>query len=99
MTQAKAMTRKRRTAGISQIPKALAAWFAGEARPANSSPVPWSALAYPDYLLLPDRWAAWKAANPCARPPAGWEDRCEPKTGPKGHELELLLQARQKFAL
>lgn len=97
MTQAKAMTRKRRTVSAIQIPKELAAWFAGEPRPATKSPVPWSAMIYPDYLLLADRWAAWKAENPGARPPTGWEDRCEPKAEPKGHELELREAARAKY--
>ena len=97
MTQAKAMTRKRRTGSAIQIPKVLAAWFAGEPRPATASAVPWIALTYPDYLLLPDRWAAWKAENPGARPPAGWEDRCEPKAEPTGHRLELLEAARAKY--
>lgn len=58
--------------------------------------VPWSALIYPDYLLLHERWIAWKAEHPDARPPAGHEYIEKP---PVGHEAQLAEQARQMVNL
>ena len=40
--------------------------------PRQPSP-PWSALLYPDYVLLRERWQAWAADHPGAKPPAGYE--------------------------
>lgn len=69
---------RRRTAALAveqDLPPDLLAWFRGEAREKDGPP--WSALIYSDYVLLRERWQAFKDANPDARPPAGYEDECE----------------------
>jgi hypothetical protein len=71
-TQAKGLRRRRRS-NVNGLPEDLVAWFRGDARPEGKQGAPWSALIYPDYYLLPERWRIWKATHPRARPPAGWE--------------------------
>lgn len=34
---------------------------------------PWSALLYPDHVLIYERWQSWVADHPGAHPPAGYE--------------------------
>jgi hypothetical protein len=93
MTERKATTRPRRRGGpADDIPKALQQWFAGEL----DSP-PWCALVYPSFMLLKERWLAWKSTRPDARPPAGheWID------GPGSYPAEQVESARkclQRFA-
>lgn len=46
---------------------------------------PWSALLWPDFALLPERWRAWKAEHPKATPPAGYtwlDDPASPQHPP-----------------
>ena len=83
MTAPKTMNRAvRHVAGgdSTRIPDDLIQWFSGEL----DSP-PWSALLPPDYELLPDRWLAFKATHPNARPPAGYESLDAISTNPKGN--------------
>lgn len=109
MTDPKGIRRRRR-AGVDDIPADLAEWFAGKWYESEEGPAPvlsadslaavrargehclsrmerralglpveplkrtpWSALIYPDSVLLHERWAAWKAQHPHAVPPPGYE--------------------------
>ena len=72
MTVAKSTMRRRRTSMLS-MPKAVAAWFAGEFNGTRADGVPWLVLAHPGSALLPDWWASWKADHSKARPPAGFQ--------------------------
>jgi hypothetical protein len=67
-TDAKATYRHRRT-GADSVPLPLREWFAGE----RAEPPKIETLAFPDYVLLPERWRAWKGEHPRARPPPGYE--------------------------
>jgi hypothetical protein len=60
------------------VPPELADWFAGKPRPEGATDIPWSALLYPDHLLLYERWAAWSKEHPGARPPKGFEEIAKP---------------------
>ncbi len=69
MTAPKSTLRtRRRVARADHVPIALRRWFDGT----DQSP-PWEALLPGDAELLPERWAAWKALHPDARPPADFE--------------------------
>lgn len=79
MTAAKSTYRRRRKSAADSVPADLADWFAGNREPGPAkSLVPWTALIYPDYPLLSERWCAWSADNPGVPPPAGWEWLAEP---------------------
>jgi len=78
MTARKSTLRPRRRTSAESLPRDLADWFAGEPRREDQSALPWSALVYPDYMLLRERWQIWKAAHPAAKPPAGFEWIAEP---------------------
>ena len=75
MTEAKSTRRRRRTTGgTAHIPLSLVEWFSGNrVRAPGRSAVPWAALAFPDYVFVGENWCAWKAMNPGALPPPGWE--------------------------
>lgn len=86
MTAAKATLRRRRPRGAGDVPRELADWFAGVPRDPDATRTPWDALVYPDYVVLGERWQAWKAENPNAAPPAGWEwldDPASPRHPPE----------------
>jgi hypothetical protein len=68
MTDPKGIRRRRRETQDA-TPRDLAAWFAGE--PTDGTP--WSAMLYPDYVLLRERWAAWSAGRRGVIPPKGYE--------------------------
>lgn len=91
-------TRRRRRTDANRIPADLAEWFAGEPRPPGKSSVPWSALIYPEHLLLADRWAIWKEAHPGSKPPAGFEWLDNPPEL-SGHARALQDAARRKAGL
>lgn len=97
MTTKKSTLRPRRSTGADNLPRELVEWFAGEPRHPDQSSVPWLALIYPDYVLLPERWQIWKSAHPDARPPAGYEWLDDP-TSPR-HPPEWLLKEARKIAL
>lgn len=78
MTERNTTRRRRRTAGVLQLPSAIVAWFAGEPRPPQLAPVPLAARGFPGHVLLPDWWAAWQAERPSAVPPAGFEWLIDP---------------------
>ena len=62
-------TRRRRRADHDDIPADLRKWFAGE----RTEGTPWSALIYPDSVLLWERWKVWVQDHPKSRPPTGFE--------------------------
>lgn len=94
MTERKGGLRRRRTSSVS-MPKTLADWFGGTYRgPAGTSGVPWTAKVFPSYVLLPERWDAWSAANPDAKPPAGYEWLAIPGHPRRNHAPWLLAAAR-----
>ena len=68
MTEPKGMHRRRRSTQ-DDIPADLAEWFAGD----RTDGTPWSALLYPDYMLLRERWKAWSRGRTRAKPPARFE--------------------------
>lgn len=74
MTDARRVVRARRRAGTDGLPQDLRAWFAGE----RTEGAPWSALIYPDYMFLRERWKVWLRAHPKAQPPSGFEWIAEP---------------------
>lgn len=94
MTAPKTTMRRRRSKSTSNIPVDLVAWFSGKPRREDQSSIPWSALAYPDHVVLPERWAAWKAENPGASPPAGFEWLDDPTS--KRHPSAWLLEEARK---
>lgn len=96
MTAPKSTLRQRRRTGAENLPRELVAWFEGEPRRADQSSVPWAALVFPDYALLPERWLLWKAAHPDARPPAGFEWLDNPKSD--HHPPAWLVTEAQKCA-
>ena len=95
MTAPKATIRRRRRDPADDIPADLAAWFAGEPRPEGEPATPWSALVFPDYVLLAERWRAWKKANPAAKPPAGFERLDAPDNPLTEHQTQVLAAARK----
>ncbi len=94
MTARKSTLRPRRSTNAENLPRSLAAWFAGEPRGADESGVPWLALIFPDHELLPERWLIWKEAHPDARPPAGYEWLDDPSS-PMHPPAWLLAEARK----
>ena len=82
--------RKKATAGT--LPPTLVEWFSGE-----RVKVPWVALAFPGGLLLPERWRAWAAANPGARPPPGWQWLADP-THPRHRAYPPALASARRVA-
>ena len=78
MTEPKGLRRRRRVDPRTDIPPELAAWFAGEPPPPNYTDIPWCTILWPDELLLRERWNAWAASHPGAKPPAGYEWIAEP---------------------
>jgi hypothetical protein len=65
-------TPDRRKRGAGTVPAALAAWFAGEPLPGHRTP-PWSAILWPWKVLIFERWRAFAAMHPGAKPPTGYE--------------------------
>jgi hypothetical protein len=96
MTAPKSTLRSRRRTTIENLPRTLVAWFAGEPRPDGRSSVPWSALAFPDWCFLPERWQIWKALHPGACPPAGFEWLDDP--GSPQHPTAWQLEQARKVA-
>ena len=90
--------RRRRRQAADDIPADLAAWFAGEPRPPEKPDIPWSALIVPDYVLLGERWQAWKAAHPDAKPPAGFEDLDDRDSKHYRHPTWQIEQAHKMLA-
>jgi len=95
MTAPKNALRQRRHSTAEDLPRQLAAWFEGQSRTEDQSKVPWSALVFPDYVLLPERWEIWKAAHPDAKPPAGYEWLNDPNSEGYRQPDWLLEQARR----
>ena len=50
--------------GVNAMPPETVDWFAGR------RPMPITALAHPDFDLMPEWWAEWCKRNPGARPPS-----------------------------
>ena len=97
MTDATSVRRRRRNSGTDSLPRDLREWFEGEREPSKSRTlVPWSALIYPDYVLLPERWLAWKAEHPKAKPPTGYEWLDDPTS--KRHPAKWLLEPARRCA-
>lgn len=74
MTIAKRMTRGRRRASTADVPREMAAWFAGrhfERRPLL--------FARPHGWQVAELWRTWSADNPGAIPPASWEWLADPQ--------------------
>lgn len=94
MTAPRSTLRQRRRSTADNLPRALADWFEGVPRGPDQSSVPWLALIYPDYVLLPERWLIWKAAHPGAHPPVGYEWLDDP-TSPRHSPEWLLIDARK----
>jgi hypothetical protein len=131
MTVRKSTLRPRRSTSAENLPRDLAAWFAGDRPPKTEDPPlilsdarraeiqqclperlsraerralglpveplpsqPWSALIYPDYVLLPERWVMWKEAHPDAKPPAGYEWIADPNSS-QHPPAWLLAEARR----
>ncbi len=69
MTDKRRVIRPRRRAGTGGLPLDLREWFAGE----RMNGTPWSAMIYPDCVLLRERWQVWLRQHPEARPPSGYE--------------------------
>ena len=95
MTAPKATVRRRRRDPVDDIPADLAAWFSGEPRPEGEPEIPWSALVFPDFALLHERWRAWKKSNPGAKPPAGYVRLDAPDKPKTEHQIQLLAAARK----
>jgi len=74
-------------------------WFAGTGSPrlGHDTGLPWNCLLWPGCALIFDWWAAWKAENPRAVPPAGAEWLDDP-TGPKAPPAWLVEAARTTAA-
>lgn len=94
MTAPKSTLRQRRRTTVENLPGELVAWFEGEPRRADQSSVPWSALIFPDYALLPARWLIWRAEHPDASPPVGHEWLDDPAS-PRHPTAELVTQAER----
>lgn len=91
MTEARTLRRSRRsTSSAETIPRPLRAWFAGEH---DESGPPWDALIVPDCGLLGERWRAYRAEHPKAKPPAGWEWLDDPLS-PRQPSAERIAEAR-----
>lgn len=68
MTERRATTRaRRRTAGAAQIPKWIAAWFAGD------RPIAFQAASQQHCSRLREYWDAWLAEHPGAIQPENFE--------------------------
>lgn len=89
MTAAKSTSRRRRTAGASTVPKAVADWFAGQLpkRPMRS-------MAFPGWALLPEWWAEWAAEHPGTAPPIGSEWLTDPTDRRHRIRPDILATAR-----
>ena len=95
MTDPRGTRRRRRSRGADDVPRDLREWFAGEPRADTSTP--WLALIFPDYVVLPERWRAWKAEHPEGKPPAGWEWLDDPEA-PEHPPAWLLAEAHKTMA-
>lgn len=91
MTARKATTRPRRTASVDDLPAALVEWFSG------TGPKPWHALLPFERELLPERFAAYRASNPDATPPAGFEWITD-TTDPRYPTAAQVAEARKMVA-
>jgi len=90
VTAAKGATRRRRSSGSSNIPRAAADWLQGLV-----PKTPWAVRAFPGYVLLvSDWWPAWAAENPRAVPPAGYEWLTDPNDARHRIRPLVLVNAR-----
>jgi hypothetical protein len=89
MTAPRRILRPARRTGGDGLPPDLVAWFSGA-----TDAVPWSADLYPDHVLLPERWRAWKREHPDARPPRGWAWLDDPES-PLQPGAERVWRARR----
>jgi hypothetical protein len=81
---------RRRTAGATQIPKSIAAWFAGE------RPISFVGVSPPHRYALRDYWDAWKEEHPGAIPPENLEVFLR-EPAPGSRQAEIAAVARRKL--
>jgi len=87
MTEAKSCRRFRRSRSGS-IPKTIATWFGGSRQFTGPAGSPWICWTVPHSALMPEYWRTWKASNPQAVPPPGFEWLEDPNRHPPQWQVE-----------